>query len=203
MNSIPVLFKLQFLLLLLFFVGGAQGQERKWPVRYTRWMDARAPVGEGYAVLTNGDTVKGFIKLLPITNSYPVLDTATNTIRDVYISDIVVMRIYAGSPDGPYMDYLNIDFKYSLWILKAKKNNVALYEKLGSTASPLILVTPNKTIKLVHPLATILHNDTGYDAALIRFIHKRYKMAVKEDDFATTKAIFTYIVDRENESTSR
>ena len=73
------------LLLLASFVCRCQTQEIKWPVHshYDRGYNS-APIHQGYAVTKNGDTARGYIKLLLFGKAYHVLDTATNEIRGLY-----------------------------------------------------------------------------------------------------------------------
>ena len=70
-------------------------------------MDNGAPIKEGYIVLKNEDTLRGFIKVLPITNSYPILDTGNNQLCDIDVKDISMMRLYDIATAGPYNDFFN------------------------------------------------------------------------------------------------
>jgi len=198
MNTKTTLLKVGALLLVLLFFSVAEAQEIKWPVssntygRYGQY----ALIRQGYIVLVNRDTVKGFIRFSRALYYYPVLDTTTHIVRNISFSETEVMRLYDGPLDGSYTDWFHLPHSGTLWKVLAKKNDVALYENVGF-GPPLILVTPNEKIKLIHKAATIIHNDSGYDAPLIRFIRKRYKS--NYTDFGTTGDIYTYIVEKENE----
>jgi len=196
------LLKLPLLLLLLPVYSTVEGQEVKWPAHYFGSRRSFPSAKQGYIALDSRDTVKGFIRPADITTGdYLILDTATRTFRTFYLSDIMAIRIYSGAPDGLYTDYFNIGYKRSLWFLWAMKNGVAIYENSQPTnpGGRLVLVTPYRKIKMLHFVPTILHNDDGLDAPLIRFLHKRYKTTVSIAHFNSTKDICTYIVEKENE----
>jgi hypothetical protein len=68
--------KTQFLIFFIVFsINSIRAQEKSWPIHYRTRMDANAPVREGYIVLKSNDTLWGFVKLLSITPSYPILDS--------------------------------------------------------------------------------------------------------------------------------
>jgi hypothetical protein len=151
-------------------------------------------------VLRNNDTLKGYIKLLPITSSYPILDTGTNKVKDVYFNDISLMRVNAHLPYGygVFTDFVNLNYRHFLWRLIGKKNKVAIYDNvLKSGIIKMILVIPNKRIWLYSGLTWFFHNGK-MDYLLIRFINKRYKTSFKEEDFRATKDMIQFILDRED-----
>jgi hypothetical protein len=175
-------------------------QERKWPVRYGTRMDNGAPVKEGYIVLKNNDTLRGFIKVLPITDSYPVLDTGDNQVRDIYVKDISVMRLYDHSPEGPYNDFFNLNYKHFLWRLIGKKGDVSMYDdQLRSGILQITIFTPTKRMKLYSKWTWFICNS-NMDKMLVRFINRHYKVQFSEDDFKSTSDMFDYILDRESSS---
>jgi hypothetical protein len=187
------------LLLILECRGTARAQEIKWPVHNYGygWLGKVYQIHEGYIVTDGGDTVRGFIRTSPVYSDYPVFDTATRRIRTVGYSHIVYMRLFADSTKRVYTDWLNIGYKGNLWILLAKKNQVAVYQNTLPYGPSLILNTPNGRIRLIHKGGVITHNDNDFDAGLLRFIRKRYKSTYT--DFGNTGNIYAYIVEKENE----
>jgi hypothetical protein len=187
------------LFLILECFGTAQAQEIKWPVQDYGygWLRPVYQILEGYIVTDGGDTVRGFIRTSPVYSDYPVFDTAAKRFRTVRYGHIVCMRLFADSTKRVYTDWLNIGYKGHLWILLAKKNQVAVYQNTRQYGPWLILSTPNGQIRLIHKGGAIMHNDNDFDAGLLRFIRKRYKS--KYTDFVTTGNIYAYIVEKENE----
>jgi hypothetical protein len=207
MNTrIPLLYAALPLWALLSF-GAIRAQDIKWPARYNfhnRGGSNIAYTRQGYLVLVNNnatannDTVRGFIRLYdPSMSTFAVMDTATHSIREFSFNEIEVMRLYLGSTDGPYTDWIHLSYSGKFWQLMARKNDVAIYETMPWFGGKPFLFTPEKRIKLVRMMPFLLHNDTGYEASLIRFIHRRYK--TKVNDFHSTEDIYRYIVEKENE----
>jgi hypothetical protein len=87
-------------------------QGRSWPVNYGYTPMGRSPPLKGFIVLTNGDTLKGYIKVFAFYDYYPIPDTETNRVQDIYFPNIGSMRIYNNGPydNGPqgYIDYVNL-----------------------------------------------------------------------------------------------
>jgi hypothetical protein len=172
-------------------------QERKWPIRYSKRIDNGAPIKEGLIVLRNSDSLKGIIKLLPFALSYPLLDTTTNKILDIYVRDISLMRIYHTTPDGPFSDFISLNYKHFLWRLLGKRNNVAIYDnELNGGILKLLLVTPVKRMWLYNNMTWFFHANMDY--LLIRFINNRYQTSLKEEDFRATQDMIQYILDKED-----
>jgi hypothetical protein len=59
-------------------------QGRSWPVNYGYTPMRRSPPLKGFIVLTNGDTLKGYIKVFAFYDYYPIPDTETNRVQDIY-----------------------------------------------------------------------------------------------------------------------
>jgi hypothetical protein len=172
----------------------------------------RAPVREGFIVLTNGDTLKGFIKVFPnAPEYYPILDTASNRIQNVIVERISSMRIYHypdlwpyynNSPKGPYVDYIKLPSTDYLWMLVGKKNDVAIYDdEVKGGTNELILVTLKTRITLYKGGIWLLSDNLGL--LLIQFINQRYKTGVQSGDFKAMRQIFDYILDKENSLSSQ
>jgi hypothetical protein len=188
----------KLLFFLILFSTCIWAQERKWPVQYGNRLNNSAPIWEGLIVLKNNDTLKGFIKLLLFTSAYPILDTGTNKVQDVNINDISLMRLYAHSPDGPFTDFINMNYHPILWRLLGRKNKIAIYDNaLKSGIIKMILVNPNKRIWLYNGF-TWFFNGGNMNHLLIRFINKRYKTSFKEKDFRATQDMIQYILDKED-----
>ena len=60
-------------------------QGRSWPVNYGYTPMRRSPPLKGFIVLTNGDTLNGYIKVFAFYDYYPILDTETNRVQDIYL----------------------------------------------------------------------------------------------------------------------
>jgi hypothetical protein len=173
-------------------------QERKWPVQYRTRMDNGAPIKEGYIVLKNEDTLRGFIKVLPITNSYPILDTGNNQLCDIDVKDISMMRLYDISTAGPYNDFFNLGYKHFLWRLIGKKGDISMYDdELKSGILQITIFTPTKKIRLYSKWTWFIYNS-NIDRMLVHFINRRYKVRVSEDDFKSTSDMYQYILDKES-----
>jgi hypothetical protein len=197
-NSIK--FFLMTLLLVLFgLIVPAQG--RPWPINYGYTPMRRSPPIRGYIVLTNGDTLKGYLKVFAFYDYYPILDTGTNKVQDIYFSDIGSMRIYFNSPFEysfkGYTDYVNFGDRHFLWRLDWKKKDVAIYDDmLNMGMHHLIMVTPKARITIYKGRQWFSMYDK-IDSQLIRFINERYKAGVSEGDFKSREDIIDYILDKE------
>ncbi len=205
MNCTPLHTTLPVLLLLVLLSPVTRAQHALvWPVHYDlqrgRWYN-EAPVKEGYIVQTSGDTLRGFIKLLPAiyTNYYPVLDTATHKLRSARTSTITTIRIYDHTPEGPFAEYVNLHYKQNLWRVDSKAGAVALYDNTPKgRIQKYILVSNSKRIKLYSSFAWLITNGNT-DAMLLRFIRKRYKLVMMENDFKSTGNMYAFIVNKEVE----
>jgi hypothetical protein len=195
-------FWLMILLLVLFRLT-VPAQGRPWPVNYGNTpMQGSHPI-RGFMVLTNGDTLKGYIKVFAFFDYYPILDTGTNKVQDIYFSDIESMRIYNNSPDDysfkGYTDYVNFGDRHFLWRLDWKKKDVAIYDDmLHMGKHHLIMVTPKARITLYTGRLWFSHYDK-IDSLLIHFINERYRTGVSEGNFKSMKEIIDYILDKEND----
>ena len=182
-------------------------QRRPWPINYGYTPMRRSSPLKGFIVLTNGDTLKGYIKVFAFYAYYPILDTGTNKVQDIYFSDIGSMRVYFNSPynNGPqgYIDYVNLGDRHFLWRLDGKKKNVAIYDdmlRLGM--HHLIMVTPKVRITLYKGRQWFEYYDK-IDPLLIRFINERYKTGVSMGNFKSRKDIIDYILDKESSLSSQ
>ena len=85
----------------------------------------------GWRVLKNGDEIG---RRTGDWGSYPILDTGTNKVQDIYFSDIGSVRIYMIGPDyysyQGYIDYVNLGDRHFLWRLDGKKKDVAIYDDM-------------------------------------------------------------------------
>ena len=203
MNTRAIVLKIQLLFLLLPAFSAAKGQEVKWPPHRFGSQTSYPPIQRGYIFLDAAtDTVKGLIRQADISiGNYLILDSATKTFGALDLSDIVAIRVFSGNTNDFYTDYFNIHYQSSLWRLWARKDGVAVYENTYPTApgGRMVLVTPYRKIKLLHFMSFLLHNDSGLDAPLIRFIHKRYQTNVSIANFKSTTDVCAYIVEKENE----
>ena len=189
------------ILLLVLFRLTVPAQGVPWPVKYGNMPMRRSPPLKGFIVLTSGDTLKGYIKVFAFYAFYPILDTATNKVQDIYFPSIGSMRLYSHSPDDysfkGYTDYVNLGNKDFLWRLDGKKKDVAIYDDmLGLGMHHLIMVTPKARITLYKGRLWFSEYDK-IDFQLIRFINDRYKTGVSEGDFKSREDIIDYILDKE------
>jgi len=162
---------------------------------------------KGFIVLHSGDTLKGYIKVFAFHDYYPILDTGTNKVQDIYFSDIGSMRIYNNGPynNGPqgYTDYVNFGDRHFLWRLDWKKKDVAIYDDmLHMGMHRLIMVTPKARITLYKGRQWFEYYDK-IDPLLIRFINERYKTGVSDGNFKSRGEIIDYILDKENSLSSQ
>ena len=188
-------------LLLVLFGLTVPAQGRTWPINYGYTPMRRSTPIRGYIVLTNGDTLNGYIKVFAFYGYYPILDTVTDKVQDIYFSDIRSMRIYNNSPYDysfkGYIDYVNFGDKNFLWKLDGKKNDLAIYDdmlRLGM--HHLIMVTPKARITL-YKGRQWFENYDKIVPLLIRFINERYKTGVTEGNFKSIQEIIDYILDQE------
>jgi len=187
-------------------------QGRSWPVNYGYTPMRRSPPLKGFIVLHSGDTLKGYIKVFAFHDYYPILDTGTNKVQDIYFSDIGSMRIYNNGPynNGPYnngpqgyTDYVNFGDRHFLWRLDWKKKDVAIYDDmLHMGMHRLIMVTPKARITLYKGRQWFEYYDK-IDPLLIRFINERYKTGVSDGNFKSRGEIIDYILDKENSLSSQ
>ncbi len=203
MNTRATVLKIPLFFFLLPAFSAVEGQEVKWPPHRFGRQTSYPPIQRGYIFLdAPTDTVKGLIRQADISiGNYLILDSATKTFNALDLSDIVAISVFSGNTNDFYTDYFNIHYQSSLWRLWARKDGVAVYENTYPTApgGRMVLVTPYRKIKLLHFMSFLLHNDSGLDAPLIRFIHKRYKTNVSIEDFKSTTDVCAYIVEQENE----
>ena len=182
-------------------------QGRSWPVNYGYTPMRRSPPIRGYIVLTNGDTLNGYIKVFAFYAFYPILDTGTGKVQDIYFSDIGSMRVYFNSPYDysfkGYTDYVNFGDRHFLWRLDWKKKDVAIYDDMLHTGMHhLIMVTPKARITLYKGRQWFSMYDK-IDSLLIRFINERYKTGVSLGTFKSREDIIDYILDKESTISSQ
>jgi hypothetical protein len=182
-------------------------QKRPWPVNYGYTPMRRSPPIRGYIVLTSGDTLKGYLKVFAFHDFYPILDTGTNKVQDIYFSDIGSMRIYSNSPYDysfkGYIDYVNLGDNHFLWRLDGIKKDVAIYDdmlRLGM--HHLIMITPKARITL-YKGRQWFDNYDKIDPLLVRFINERYKTGVSVENFKSREDIIDYILDKESTISSQ
>lgn len=183
---------------LILFRQTLPAQGRPWPVRYGYTPMQRSAPMRGFIVLTNGDTLQGYIKVFAFYGYYPILDTATDKVRNIDFSNIRSMHIYNMGPRG-FIDYVHLPKENFPWKLDGKTKDVAIYDdilRLGTYH--LIMVTPKARITLYKGRQLYSHYDK-IDPLLIRFINERYKTGVKNEDFKSTQEIIDYILDKEQD----
>jgi hypothetical protein len=173
-------------------------QGRPWPVNYGYTPMRRSPPLKGFIVLTSGDTLKGYLKVFAFHDFYPILDTGTNQVQDIYFPDIASMRIYNSAPQGPYIDYVNLGDKHFLWRLDGRQKDVAIYDDmLHMGMHHLIMVTPKARITIYKGRQWFEYYDKIVPL-LVRFINDRYNTGVSVGDFKSREDIIDYILDQEN-----
>jgi hypothetical protein len=186
-----------FAMTVLHQIAGAQGVV--WPKHY-HIRFGRAPIKEGFIVLTQGDTLKGSIMVLAINpDSYPILVSGAQRVQEVFLPNIAHMRIFDGKGGWPYFDYINLHFTWFLWRLDGKKKDVAIYDDTlrGGDHHRVILVTPTTRVRIYNGQDWAF-NNSWLISRLTRFINRRYHAGVKKEDFKSTQDIFDYILDKEN-----
>jgi hypothetical protein len=173
-------------------------QGRSWPINYGYTPMRRSPPLKGYLVLTSGDTLEGYIKVFAFYAFYPILDTGTNRVQNIFFQNIASMRIYDSTPQGPYTDYVHLPNENFLWRLDGRKKDVAIYDDmLRPGVHHLIMLTPKARITLYKGRQWFEYYDK-IDPLLIRFINERYKTGVSDGNFKSRGEIIDYILDKEN-----
>jgi hypothetical protein len=186
------------ILLLLLFQHEAPAQGVVWP-GHSHYKHAISLIKEGFIVLTQGDTLKGSIKVLRNNpGAYPILVKGTNFVREIALPCIASMRIFDDKPGGSYVDYINFPYTSYLWRLDRRKKHVAIYDDQlrGGNHFHMILATPTARIKIYKSTAWPFYNSK-LNGILIRFINERYKTGVSEGNFHSIQEIIDYILDRE------
>ncbi|GGB06511.1 hypothetical protein GCM10011511_32440 [Puia dinghuensis] len=174
-------------------------QEKKWPITYPHPSIYSAPVVGGYIVTKNADTLRGLIKLWREGIAYPVWDTITNVVKDVAREDIKSMRIFSNSPTGTFTDYVNLNYKRTLWRVIAEKKGTAICDDpLHLGMNIMLLVKPHEILKMYGSWALFTHGGKD-DELLLRFINRRYRTKFEAGHFKDSDEALNYILDRETE----
>lgn len=162
------------------------------------WLNHVSTVYRGYIVTDRQETLAGLVRISPNLDDYAVRDTVTHAVREVNLKEIDFIRVYSDSSERTYKDWYNIHYKDALWILLAKKNDVAMYEvtQLKPFWPSMVLITPHERIEFGSSLSIVLHG--GYQGAIRRFIHERYKVE-PPNELGTKEEMAAYIVGKECE----
>jgi hypothetical protein len=180
-----------------------RAQEIKWPIHYRTWTDQLAPVKKGYIILNNNnkDTLRGYVKLLPYTLFYPILDAGTKKVRDVYIEDIESMRLFGSSlADRQFDEYFNLHYRGDMpWRLDGERKNVAIYDDAikSGAVHRIILVKNSGIMKLRSGVSFLLHEKEIEDV-LLGVINKRYHKHFEQENFNSAREMINYILDHES-----
>jgi hypothetical protein len=195
----------KYLFLLLAMVGGgrANAQRRYVPMDWGN----PTPPQRGYAVMCDGDTARGLIKVISGTSTFPLLDTVTHGSRLLGYPFVVYIRVFSGGAkavDSMYTDYVNLHYKHKLWRLIARRGDVALYDDFERQGLPhVLLVSSGKKIKAYTAMGWLVHDGNESDdwnmRAMLRFIRRRYKVRLREGYFGSMKAAYGFVLEKERE----
>lgn len=163
----------------------------------------------GDVVLKNGDSLRGWMKILPYYNgAFRTIDLLPDgeysRIMSIERTRINHVRAYrdAGVPDSGYTDFVNLRDK-DLWRKLASKDSSTIYDDYTPNFDPLpfgyeMILTgkSHEFIKIYH------HRYHDFDAEILpriaRFINKRYAVHFQPADFKDVWAMIRYILDRES-----
>lgn len=198
MNKNSVFLKAGFLCaVFLLSVSTARTQERRWPIHYGRHIYDDARVVKGFLLLKNGDTLRGWIKLLPYGLAYPLWPGEGSEVSEIELRNIRYIRLEIPFMKDDHTDLVNLGYKRFLWRRDGQKGNAAIYDnELGANGTMMILVNGEKIVKLYHKMSWILHGGNT-DRMVVRFIDKRYKLSMRTKDFQTRQEMIDTILDRE------
>jgi hypothetical protein len=195
----------KYLFLLLALVGcwRVSAQRRYIPMDWGN----PTPPQRGYAVMCDGDTARGLIKVNVGTSTFPLLDTVTRGSRLLGYPFVVRLRVFSGGADAAdaiYTDYVNLHYKHKLWRLIASRGDVALYDDFDRQGLPhVLLVSRGKKIKAYTAMGWLVHDGNGSDEwnmrAMLRFIRRRYQVRLREGDFGSLGALYQFILIKETE----
>jgi hypothetical protein len=192
----------KYLLLLLAIVGcsRASAQRRYIPMDWGN----PTPPQRGYAVMCNGDTARGLIKVIVGTSTFPLLDTVTQGSRLLGYPFVVYVRVFPTSADTVYTDYINLHYKHKLWRLMASRGDVALYDDFDRQGLPhVLLVSRGKKIKAYTAMGWLVHDGNESDdwnmRAMLRFIRRRYRVTLRAGYFGSMEAVYEFVLEKERE----
>ena len=195
------------------FINPAQRKlDNKWPDHKVSGFTPEeiAAVNEGYILKKNGDTLKGYIKMVinydrgQTMNDVPLLpfnERGENDIIRVALDDIDYVRLKSPR-DSTTTDYMPIHGL--MWRLEGRKGQVSMcsiilgenYSK-SAWSEEWLLVIGNKLVDI--PLTAgnsgVWHPNFAY---LLQFINKRYGENFDKKHFKGKQDMVNYILDREN-----
>jgi hypothetical protein len=165
------------------------------------------PPQRGYAVMCDGDTVRGLIKVISGTSTFPLMDTVTRGSRMLGYPFVVCVRVFLRGADAvetSHTDYVNLHYKHKLWRLIARRGDVALYDDFDRQGLPhVLLVSRGKRVKAYTAMGWLVHDGNGSDEwnmrAMLRFIRRRYKVRLRAGDFGSLQAVYGFILEKEVE----
>ncbi len=192
----------KYLLLLLAMVGcsRASAQRRYVPMDWGN----PTPPQRGYAVMCDGDTARGLIKVISGTSNFPLMDTVTKGSRVLGYPFVVYVRVFPTGADTVYTDYINLHYKHKLWRLIARRGDVALYDDFDRQGLPhVLLVSRGEKIKAYTAMGWLVHDGNESDdwnmRAMMRFIRRRYKATLRKGYFGSLEAVYAFVLEKENE----
>jgi hypothetical protein len=193
--------KLIYLLCTIPLSNFALCQLNKWPEHYDSKSAQNAPAESGFILLSSGDSVKGYIKLIPFTKSYPILPAGKSEVVDISIEKINYIRINAHSvvEDSYFTDLVYLG-KWGVWRLIKSKGQVGIYDNILTAptfvyGTKMILTNGSKKTKIYGELPFVLHNGQ-IDPLLRKFIRKHYGDSFSKKDSKTTQELINFIVEK-------
>jgi hypothetical protein len=190
---------------------------KQWPILSARttgggyiYNDTR--VLSGIILTKTGDTLKGKMKILPYFNGgfsqIPLLPNGKYTAKDIVgipRTRIKFLRAYGDSSwsGQDYMDFVNLHDR-DLWRILVIKDSFAIYDDYTPGIDPvfgteMILVKQNMPWPWIRIYHHVVHDDArDIDPYILAFINKRYKSHFQGRDFKDERAMFDYILDKEN-----
>lgn len=176
-----------------------------WPRAY--YPNYHEPVKGAFIVMSGQkDTLKGYVKFLK-RSYYAVIPIGSKwsqeSIINVEVESIQFMKVFENSigDTNHFSAWERLGKgRRNLWRLIGKKDGVRVYDWAyfdGSLPTRMLLVTPHGQVYIYHCAAIAMH--FGHRRSLLlKFIRRRYKVAVRKRDFAAESDLVNYILDKEN-----
>ena len=153
----------------------------------------------GKIVLTNGDTLRGIIRVTGLGCMF--LESGKFESMLITVNDINYILGYNVVSLGQNFYMLKkLPKRRDLYRLVAQKGNVAIYDlqpddfKLNNLGAPMLLVTPKRSIRKIYGGFWFANKHK----LILKFINKRFHQSFKESDFKTEMDMIDYILDEEN-----
>jgi hypothetical protein len=177
-----------------------------WPVHYgARWAQ-KMPIVQGYLITTNGDTINGFIKLIP--NEYPILPFGKKEVIEISIDKIsqVTLKAHSVVKDSYCTNLIKLNGR-NFWRLLVQDGSISIYDNVLTAPSfvygtKMILVSNGSRKKIYSMLSYLFHNG-NISRPLVRFIKKTYNNSSDVNSKLSITDLIQCILDKEKSTTKQ